>query len=313
MSDEVRVDEAVGWHVRLSNPSAPAADWSAFTGWLEADPANAEAYDAVALADADLGDSLRAARSDLAVPQNDNEPVPARWVRRRGLMAIAASAVLALLVSPFLLTGRDLQTYETKPGETREIVLSDGSQIAMNGGTRLELDTKTNRFARLTGGEALFTIRHDAANPFVVETADSELRDLGTTFNVRQDDDGLDVSVADGAVQYNPQHEAVTVKAGNRLQISRNRPAPVLSKADPGTVAGWRQGRLTYQATPLSAIAVDLTRSLGTPVSVAADINGRQFSGIIRVDRDEQVFFRRLESLLGVHARPSAKGWLLTS
>jgi transmembrane sensor len=310
MWTEQGMEEAIGWHMRLSAACVPTEDWAAFTDWLEADPANAHAYDAVALADADLSDSLRAA----ALPaHNDNEPVPARWYQRRGLLAVAASAVLALLASPFLLPGRSLQNYETRPGETRVIALADGSEIAMNGGTRLSLDAKASRFARVESGEALFTIRHDAANPFVVETADSTLRDLGTIFNVRQDDDGLDVAVAAGAVQYNPSDEAVTINAGNHLTVSHERPVPQLAAVEPGTVAGWRSGRLSYQSSSLRAIAADLERSLGARVKVSHELDDRRFSGVIFIDRDQKRFFRRLESLLGVRARPTAQGWQLTS
>ncbi len=313
MSVELRKDEAIAWHLRLSNPAASAQDWDDFTNWLEADPVNADIYDSVALADADLTDTLAIAKSDPALPQNDNAPAPAKWYQRRGFLAVAASAALAVLLSPALMSSRDLQRYETQPGETREIALSDGSQIAMNGGTRLALDKKSNRFARIDAGEAVFTIRHDAANPFVVETTDSTLRDLGTVFNVRQDDGALEVAVAQGAVQYNPHDEAVTVTAGNRLVISRDRPVPVVSKADPVSVGGWRQGRLTYQATPLSVIALDLTRTLGTPISVSRDVAGRRFTGVIRIEQDKEVFFHRLESLLSVRVRHTANGWQLTS
>jgi transmembrane sensor len=313
MSVELRKDEAIAWHLRLSNPAASAPDWDDFTNWLEADPANADIYDSVALADADLSDTLLLAKSDPALPQNDNAPAPAKWYQRRGFLAVAASAALAVLVSPALMSGRDLQRYETKLGETREIALSDGSQIAMNGGTRLSLDKKSNRFARIDAGEAVFTIRHDPADPFVVETADSTLRDLGTIFNVRQDEGALEVAVAQGAVQYNPHDEAVTVTAGNRLIISRDRPVPVVSKANPVSVGGWRQGRLTYQATPISAIAVDLTRTLGTRVSVSKDVADRRFTGVIRIDQDRTIFFRKLESLLSVRATHTANGWQLTS
>jgi transmembrane sensor len=313
MSVELRKDEAIEWHLRLSNPAASAQDWEDFTNWLEADPVNTDIYDRVALADADLSDTLTITKSDPALPQNDNAPAPAKWYQRRGFLAIAASAALAVLISPVLMSGRDLQRYETKLGETREIALSDGSQIAMNGGTRLALDKKSNRFARIDAGEAVFTIRHDPANPFVVETVDSTLRDLGTVFNVRQDDGVLEVAVAQGAVQYNPHDEAVTVTAGNRLVISRDRPVPVVSKADPVSVGGWRQGRLTYQETPISMIAVDLTRTLGTRVNVSKDVADRRFTGVIRIDQDRTIFFRRLESLLSVRATHTANGWQLTS
>jgi transmembrane sensor len=313
MPVESKIDEATKWRVRLSDPAASAQLWTEFTDWLEIDPANADAYDAVALADDQLSETIKVAKSDPQIPQNDNAPVPAKWYQRRGLQAVAASVALALLASPMLLSGRDLQTYETMPGQTREIALSDGSQIAMNGGTRLLLDSKSNRFAKLESGEAVFSIRHDAANPFIVETNDATLQDVGTVFNVRQDDGSLEVSVADGAVRYNPKAEAVTVAAGNRLQVSKARPVPVVSKADSKTVAGWRNGQLSYQDAPLSVIAVDLSRAIGDKVSVSGNLGSRRFTGVIRVEKDRKLLFRRLEGLLGVRAQHSASGWQLTS
>lgn len=313
MPVESRIDEAISWRIRLSNPAASADQWAEFTNWLEIDSANADAYDAIALADDELSETISLAKTDSQVPQNDNETVPVKWFQRRGLQAVAASVAVALLATPMLLSGRDLKTYETRPGETREIALADGSQIAMNGGTRLRLDAGTNRFARLESGEAVFTIRHDAANPFIVETSDAILQDVGTVFNVRQDAGSLEVSVAHGAVRYNPRGEAVTVAAGNKLQVSRTRPVPVVSKANPKTVAGWRQGQLSYQDAPLSAIAVDLSRAIGDNVTVASDLGSRRFTGVIRVEKDRKLLFRRLEGLLGVRAQHSASGWLLAS
>jgi transmembrane sensor len=308
-----RRDEAIAWHVRLSDPAVSGVVWAAFTDWLEADPANADAYDGVALADAELADTLNTTNIDPQIPQNDNEPVSLPWYKRRSIFAIAASAALAALIAPLLMPGRDLRTFATKPGETLEIALDDGSRIALNGGSKIEIDRKSDRFAALSVGEAVFTIRHDPANPFELETAHSTFRDVGTIFNVRQDDDGVEVTVAEGAVQYNPRAGGVTVSAGNRLTIAQDRAVPVVSKADTGAVAGWRQGRLTYEEAKLSTIALDLSRSLGTPVSVSKDLMERRFSGVIRVDRDQPKMFNRLESLLGVRARHSGGGWQLTS
>jgi transmembrane sensor len=313
MPVEDRSESAIAWLARLTNPAAPASDWALFTEWLEADPANADAYDAVALVDAELSETISDIRSDPQLPHNDNEPVPARWYERRSFLAVAASAALALLMTPVLMAGRDLQLYETRPGEKKEIALADGSKIELNGGTRLQLDQKSNRFARIEAGEAVFTIRHDAYNPFVIETAGATLRDIGTIFNVRQDDDSLEVTVAEGAVEYNPKAEAVTVAAGNRLNISRDQPRPTVTKTDPASVAGWRQGRLSYQQARLSVIALDLSRAIGAPVSVSQDLSNQRFTGVIRVDKDRNLLFRRLEGLLGVRARKNDKGWELTS
>ncbi len=43
-------EQAIDWHVRQRDMSA--AEWDAFATWLEDSPANARAYDAVAMADA---------------------------------------------------------------------------------------------------------------------------------------------------------------------------------------------------------------------------------------------------------------------
>jgi transmembrane sensor len=313
MPVESKIEEAIGWRICLSDPAAPVDQWVKFTEWLEADPANAETYDAIALADDDLSEIINVTKADSQMPQNDNVQLPAKWYRRRGLQAVAVSITVALLASPILLSDRHLQTYETRLGETREIALSDGSQIAMNGGTRLHLDNETDRYVKLDVGEAEFSIRHDAANPFEVETAASTLRDLGTTFNVRQDNDGLLIEVADGAVQYNPHKEAVTISAGNRLQLSRDSAVPILSKTDAKSVGSWRRGELTYQNARLSFIAADLSRAIGVQVSISPELSNRRFTGAIRVEKDRKLLFQRLEGLLGVRARHSATGWQLTS
>ena len=44
MTTEARLDEALIWHIRLSDQGASADDWAAFTKWVEADVTNADAY-----------------------------------------------------------------------------------------------------------------------------------------------------------------------------------------------------------------------------------------------------------------------------
>jgi transmembrane sensor len=306
-------DDAIAWHVRLSHSDVSPSDWESFTSWLETDPANADAYDDVVRTDASLKETMQILRDDAAKAHNDNELQPTKWHQARPLFALAATAVFALLAFLLWPTSYDLQLYTTRPGETREIILSDRSQIAMNGGTELEVDRRSNRFVRLLAGEALFNIRHDVTNPFTVETPESTLRDLGTVFNVRHDHGRLDVQVSQGSVLYNPRSEAMTVTAGNRLKMGGDLRSPVIAKADRGAFAGWIQGRLTYQNAQLDEIAVDLTRSLGTKVIVAPTLVQRHFTGVIQIDKDQDRFFLRLEGLLGVRARHSADGWQLTS
>jgi transmembrane sensor len=309
MQTSDRRDDAIAWHIRLSDPLTSDADWAAFNEWLDADLANAEAYDLVAFDDSRLSDVVEA---DVGVG-NDNEPDALPWYRRRAVLAVAASTLLALIAVPTFWSGNDFATIETRAGETRDIALSDGSHITLNGDTRIAIDNRNERRVRLGAGEAVFTVRHDAARPFIVETDDVTLKDVGTVFNVRYSGDGIGVAVAEGAVAYNPESDAVMIPAGMQLNRIQRGTKPVLSIVSREAVAGWRQGRLTYQNALLTEIAIDLTRALGNPVSVSPDLARRRFTGTIRIEKDHPQFFRRLEALLGIHTRRTKAGWELTS
>ena len=309
--DEAVLDAAIAWRLRLAAPQASDADWAAFTDWLEADPAHGDAYDKVALADQDYAQALESKPAHLAAPSNDNEVAP--WFRRRGFVMASATSMLALVATPFLAGGRDMETFQTRPGETRTVALNDGSRIELNGGTRIVLDRKHDRYAVLEEGEAAFTIRHDPANPFVLQTGGSRLVDVGTRFNVRKDPQGLEIAVGEGAVRYNPDDDAVLIQAGNQLVLAAQATTPVLSATEPASVGSWRNGRLSYRDAAIARIALDLSRALGASISVDPAATSVRFSGTIEIGRDPAVTMRQVQGLLGIKATATPNGWRLTA
>ena len=60
MTDDLRRSEAVDWMVRTNDPDFGA--WDDFTAWLERDPANADAYHALAGSEAEMLPLVEAAR-----------------------------------------------------------------------------------------------------------------------------------------------------------------------------------------------------------------------------------------------------------
>lgn len=206
-------EEALGWVIRTRDPEFD--DWDAFTIWLEGDPARATAYDALMAADADLADMVPAEPIVMPVAANDageRHRRPLRWI---GGGAIAAALVAAVSVG--LLNRSDIYSITTRPGETRSIALDDGTRIELNGGTTLRLDRKNARFAALDAGEAAFTVRHDAADPFRVTVGDAVFEDAGTVFNIVHSGNATRIGVSEGKVIYNPQAEAISLPAGRAL------------------------------------------------------------------------------------------------
>ncbi len=312
--DQPMREAALAWALRTREPDFEA--WDDFTAWLEAAPAHGLAYDEVqfALDEADAALELLPEPVHAPAPApgyaaaNDNPPEPViGWLSsRRGWLggAIAASLVLAL-TSVLWLSPSGERLYATAPGETRLIALKDGSTVELAGGSRIAIEGE--REARLEAGQALFTIRHDEADPFVLIAGEDRLVDAGTVFDVRLSGAGVDLAVAEGAVIVNPKGQNLTVTAGGRA-VRRPGGRYSLAAVDPQAVGEWSRGRISFESASLAEIAAELSRATGRRFS--STDSATRLSGSIALGevRDNP---RALEALLGVRVRAADADWVL--
>lgn len=298
-------EEALGWVIRTRDPDF--ADWETFTAWLEGDPARAAAYDALMAADARLGFITPPEPVAIPVAANDAGPSGGRTWRWVGGGAIAAALVGVLSIT--LLPRTDIYTVTTRPGETRTIALDDGTRIELNGGVRLRLDHRNNRFAALDEGEAAFTVRHDTADPFRVTVGDAVFEDAGTIFNIVHSGGATRIGVSEGKVIYNPDAEAIALPAGRAL--THDAQGLRIMDIEPGAVASWRQGRLIYANAPIGQISQDIGRSLGITLKATPGAGAMRFTGTIRLDKDPSRFLAGAAPLMGLTAIRTGDGWLL--
>jgi transmembrane sensor len=145
----------------------------------------------------------------------------ARWVEeystvtdertqsRRQVMrwwAIAASLLAVVVLGGYLAQSRHIfsgESYVTRTGETRTVKFQDDSVAYLNTRTEVRwIGDANDRRVELTEGEALFDVVHDAAHPFRVMLGNSEIRVLGTRFNVyRKANGNTTVTVLEGTVE----------------------------------------------------------------------------------------------------------------
>lgn len=311
---EVRA-EAVGWHLRLRDGGPD--DWDLFVHWLEEDPANSDAFDAVQRAEAAItAETLP--EHGMAAPANDDERLPAgaasTSVRRghwlTGFAALAAVLLVAFLALPLLRGGPDRFEIATAAGRHRTVDLGDGSTAVLNGSTRIVLDRNDPRSVELAAGEATFTVRHDANRPFTVIAGDHSVQDTGTRFNLVAESGRFELAVIEGSVIFEPEGARVPLSAGQSLAV-RGNSRPVVSRDDPSRFAGWQRGRLSYTASPLEAVAADLSRSVGTTLRVDPAIRSLPFTGSIRIVGDQNATIADFAATLGLRARREGNGWLI--
>ncbi|WP_338425356.1 FecR family protein [Sphingopyxis kveilinensis] len=298
---------AIDWLVRQRDPAFD--EWDGFADWLAEDAAHPAIYDAIASLDRDL-DALPAAPRGVTVVDT---PAPRRLSRRRWFGgAVAAALVGAIGLSLPGLWGSDGRI-ETAAGEHRTITLADGSTIDVNGGSVIEIDEERPRFARLETGEAMFRVVHRDGDPFIVETGDARIVDLGTAFNVVRRDRVTSVAVSEGLVVYNPDRDNVRLAAGKGLDARDGDSAPPAAKdVEIANIGGWRRGLLVYNGAPLSIVAEDLRRTAGIQLSIAPDASTLSFRGALVIDKDRSRTIADLAALSGTRAERQGEGWLLT-
>jgi len=208
-STDVRA-EASAWIAQLETGDLTRADIEAFREWVQRSPRHGKEIRALAQMSAELN-SL----TDLAGPlrsaakhyQGVVEYKNSRWPSRTLWLAPLA---IALLFVGFLVNRPSAvdpvqnlpRIIATEIGEYHKQVLPDGSTVALNTNSQLEIEyTRTRRSVRLLRGEVLFTVMKNPDRPFVVYVGDKFIEALGTAFVVRLEADSFELAVTEGNVR----------------------------------------------------------------------------------------------------------------
>jgi transmembrane sensor len=213
-----------------------------------------------------------------AVPPHALQMTP---VRRRAVLA-AAAAILVLALGGLVLVLRPpaetpelsiagpkperAMHYATARGESSTIHLADGSEVVLAPESRLAV---LARFANGTrtvvlDGEAMFTVRHDAARPFMVRARGALIRDVGTRFDLRAyADEPVTVAVAEGAVSMRRQNAADSGTVLNANDVGTLRTDGRVSTEHAVRLAGyieWASGNLSFSNRPLPEVLLTIGR-----------------------------------------------------
>jgi transmembrane sensor len=306
-------DGAVAWLVRVQDDKAPADDWVALTAWLEASEAHADAFARAEALSTEISDNsveitgaMFPAAGAVVALRSRARRVPT-WVLLSGLAA--AAAVVVVVATPSLQRAYRgaPETYRTAVGETREITLSDGSHIRLDGASAMtvRLGLRTRR-VDLAQAQASFDVAKDSRRPFLVNVGDQQVRVVGTEFNIVHDDQEVVVSVRRGVVEVRrPSLGADPVARlvkGDELRHAEGTQVSQQQRVNPDKAFAWASGRLVCDEEPLSRIVAELNRRYGLPIRVTKAAGAKRFSGVLELG-DQDVLLRRLADYLSLSVR----------
>ncbi|HLR32480.1 MAG TPA: FecR domain-containing protein, partial [Fodinibius sp.] len=189
----------------------------------------------------------------------------------------AVAAVCILLTSSMFY----LWSYSSVPQEAPEpiyhstgeeqqkvIRLNDGSEIRLNSNTELWISAtfgEPNRRVTLNG-EAYFKVIHDEEKPFLIDTPNASVKDLGTAFNVRAfpGDDNVQVAVTEGKVTLwsdrQTEEEATELIPGQFGFLDLRNHSVEVDEFENGNYLSWMNGRMEFDDMPLEKVCKQLSR-----------------------------------------------------
>ncbi|AOF16447.1 TPA: FecR domain-containing protein [Yersinia enterocolitica] len=275
-------EQAALWFSRSQARRLTTQEQQQLDRWLQCSPSHAQAYR-----------QMQQIWGDCAlIPRPASAPQPEKSTRGwRPLRSCAAGVfflftlLLPMSQLPSLLTN-DMSLQATD--YSREIVLSDGTRVHVNRHSQVRVHyAKDNRQLWLDQGEIYLQVAANKARPFIVYAGESQVKVVGTAFDVRYDLGEVAVAVKEGIVAMTgrPNMAAVMLHAGDRAQLLPAQKRLLLSKIAVAEIGQWRSGQLLFRNRPLGELVTELrryrpgkieltdTRLAQLPVSGSLDLN----------------------------------------
>ncbi|WP_445681866.1 FecR family protein [Radicibacter daui] len=279
-------DEAALWHVRRAGGSLSRAQEEQLGAWLAASNGNRVAFDQMRV----LWGQLEEPARRLAGQRPSSRL--RRWLggfsfRRLGL----AGATAAVLAAGLWFADKDLiVNLQADIVAGRQAVtdmrLPDGSLVRLAANSALDTDfADGHRIVSLLRGQAFFEVVHREGDPFYVRSGDTQVRVVGTRFNVEHLDDGTVVTVQQGAVRVSPDagDEGVLLGPGQQAAVKAHQ-LSVTGRPDLVGALSWLDGRLSVENDTVASLLARLENYQSGHILAFGDLAGKRISGSFPVD-----------------------------
>jgi transmembrane sensor len=200
------------------------------------------------------------------------------------LLAAAAVIILAARTvlqrnsganpSPADIAGGGSRTFTTAVGKRDSLRLADGGRVILGPASQLIVAANYGQRVREVElhGEAYFDVVHDTTRPFVVHAGAATIRDIGTTFAVRNDSGApVQVVVTSGSVALRSavgSDGGAVLAAGDVGVVRADGRVSAQHQASTSLYLAWMRDSLVFREAPIGEVSGDLRRWYGIVLRV---------------------------------------------
>jgi len=162
------------------------------------------------------------------------------------------------------------------PGMRSQVILPDGSKVWLNSESTIKFQIPFSEDIRKVDliGEAFFDVTKNPKQPFIVKSANVGVKVCGTRFNYKayQEDKNIEVILEEGSVGLTVSDEGMYNKKrltpGDHAVIAKKNNAVDIKNENIDKYIAWHTGKLVFENTPMSEVALMLERWYGIEVIV---------------------------------------------
>ena len=173
----------------------------------------------------------------------------------------------------FVVPKNDVISFKTDKTSVEKI-LPDGTKILVKENSSITYPTAFKGDTREINlvGEAFFEVHHDAAHPFIIHTQGSDIRVLGTSFNVKAYNTQVQVVVKTGRVRFSKNNTEVILEKGQKGELLANVDTIIKSEVEELKVTTTTQRiSLDFDKISLGEVIENLNQIFGKKIVFSND------------------------------------------
>lgn len=179
-----------------------------------------------------------------------------------------------------------LNTVSTPRGGQYHLILVDKTEVWLNSGSSITFPTAfsgADRKVEVTG-EVYFEVAKNRHKPFIVGTRTSEVRVLGTHFNINAyaDEETEVTTLLEGSVSVKRNEQTALLKPGQQAMSAKNSTRINVSDVEDAEAAiAWKNGYFQFDNTDLASLMRQISRWYDVEVQYNGKLPAKQYTGKI--------------------------------
>lgn len=210
---------------------------------------------------------------------NVTKSAPKMAVRKGGKWKLfaAAAAILVVALAGIQFYWNSSIQFETL-AQTETLTLPDQSVATLNSASKLSYTRSFNSKDRVVQleGEAFFDVAKNPEKPFIIHVKDVDVKVLGTSFNIRSNEDLTEVTVETGSVKVTRANETYTLSPSQKLTFLKSETKASLSTINSQLYQYYRSKMFVCDRTPLPDLVKTLSEVYKVEIKIANPVLEQQ-------------------------------------